>query len=116
MTQTEWEKLHQEEQKLMEQEETITNETRKIQQIKGLYNDHFRKSQRMIEELRHLFHKNDARTFYETKMSELSRESRKTMIYIDENEKELKTQYRNIQNKLDDVVSEKRKASLAEKE
>ncbi|KMN42445.1 DUF3958 family protein [Bacillus sp. LK2] len=116
MTQTEWEKLHQEEQKLIEQEEAITKETRQIQQVKGMYDDHFRNSHRVMDQLRHLFHKNDERTFYETTMSEFSRESKKIMNYVDKGERELKAQYRAVENKLSNVASEKRKASMAEKE
>ncbi|PFH73744.1 DUF3958 family protein [Bacillus nitratireducens] len=116
MTQTEWEKLHQKEQKLMEQEETMAKEIRQIKQVKDIYDDHFRNSQRVMDQLRHLFYKNDERTFYETTMSEFSRESKKIMNYVDEGERKLKARYKIVENKLSDVASEKRRASLAEKE
>ncbi|KMN45618.1 DUF3958 family protein [Bacillus sp. LK2] len=116
MTQAEWEKLHQEERKLIEQEKVMTKEIRQIKQVKDMYDDHFRNSKRVMDQLRHLFHKNDERTFYETTMSEFSRESKKIMDSVDEGERELKSYYRTIENKLSDVASEKRKASMAEKE
>ncbi|MGR3779209.1 DUF3958 family protein [Bacillus paramycoides] len=116
MTQTEWEKLHQEEQDLIKQEEAITKETREIKQVKDMYDNHFRNSHRVMDQLRYLFHKNDERIFYETTMSEFARESKKIMNHVDEGELELKSQYRTIKNRLSNVASEKRKNSMTEKE
>lgn len=108
-----WDDLHLEERELLEKEASLEQDTKQIQRMKESYEGHFHRATHFFDNVGYTFHKNDNHFYFESVRDEFSRESRKIMEHLEENERESEQSKRNIQGQIDDVAFEKRKCTLA---
>lgn len=105
-----WDELDQQERRLLEKEDRLTREIKQVRQIKELYEAHFHESGHFMSELHHTFYKNDGNYFYESIRDDYLKESRKIMSDLENDEENLISAKKKVQQEIDDVAHEKKGA------
>lgn len=111
-----WAALNQKERELMEKEEIVFNEKQQLQRVKEVYEEHFAEAYHFIDDLRYLFHGNDRHEVYETAMDTFSKKAQVIMENLEDRERELRNQKKQIEQDILDTVDAKRKVMFHEKE
>ncbi|MBC1561439.1 DUF3958 family protein [Listeria booriae] len=109
-----WDDLHLKERRLLEKEEILELDMMQIKRVKESYEEHFCKAAYFMDSIGYAFHKNNNHFYFESARDEFSRQSKKIMEHLEETERELEQNKRNVQRQIDDVSFEKRKCTLAE--
>lgn len=111
-----WGELSRKEQELIEEENDLLLEDRKLQLVKEAYDEHFYIAKRFMNELGDTFHKNDDRFKYEEMINEFLGESEKAREHLEESVQDLRKQEGSLRQVIEDVAYEKKKTLLVEKE
>lgn len=106
-----WEELHREEREFLEKEDCFSKDKRQVERIKEAYDSHLKEAQHFMEENCYLFHKNDKRHIHESTKEVFSKESYQIMEHLEESNREIEVEKRKVQQKLDDIIYEKRKVA-----
>lgn len=111
-----WDELHKKERLLQEQEDELIQEKNQLQRVNEAYDEHFNEGHYFMSDLQETFYKNDSIPQFEAIRDEFNHESSKVLADLEEGTEELNMQRRTLQTNLEEVIYDKKIASLEEKE
>lgn len=110
-----WQKLHDSEREWLAKEEKNSDTKRQLKQLHTEYEEHFKQGLRFIQRLEERFQQSENPHIYRYAMDDMLHVSREVFGDLEEIEKSLKSEEYVIQERLNDIVVEKRIASSSEK-
>lgn len=111
-----WDKLVQKERGLLEKEDELMAENRKLERVKAAYDEHLYETNCCMNEIGYMFHGNEERYKYEGLIENVSLESRKAYEQVESSAHDLQQEKRILSQAIEDVGYEKKKALVTEKE
>ncbi|MBC1980750.1 DUF3958 family protein [Listeria welshimeri] len=111
-----WTEWQQEERRLMGKEDENQQKRRTVQQLQEAYEIHFRQGLQFVEKISWQFRKNDHAFLHEQMQERVFSLSRSTQEHLEVMEEVLQQEKRELEEQINEVAYEKRKAFLDERE
>lgn len=109
-----WSEWQQEERGVLEREDTNWQKRQNLQDLQEIYAIHFQQGIRFVEEINWRFHNHEGGSIHQQVLERVSYLAQSIQNQLDETGEKLLLEKRDLENELNTIAHEKRKASLAE--
>lgn len=109
-----WSEWHQEERDLLEKEDQNWQKRQNLQDLQETYAFHFQQGLRFVEEIHWRFRNHERESLHQQVLDRVSFLAKSIQNQLDETGEKLQLEKRNLEDELNIIAYEKRKASLAE--